>query len=213
MKLAAMSLALAGCAMFSTREETATRDMRLWVTIDSSDDAGTHVNALLDGPFGDPDLGPNDSFSLEIDGAPTPLSPASSGLVADVPTRGGEFAFVLHHDGDHDVTSLATLPPPSNVHGASAGGKLAIDWTPTTLADVTTTLTVKGTCIEPQSIAIRTDTGHYELLASQLQTLPASCAITLGLARALETTTTAFGAAFMDAKITQSETAEATWTP
>ncbi len=208
-------LLLTGCEMLATSNETATRDMRLFVTIDSSDAlAGTHVDATLSGPFGDPDLGPNDSFTLDVDGVPTPLVQGGSAhWTADLATRGGELAFLLHHENDHDVKSVATLPSPSGVHATSSGGKLLVDWAPTIVSDATTTLTVKGWCIEPQSIAIRTDTGHYELVASQLQPLPASCPVTLGLERDVEVTTAPFGEAFMDAHVTQSETAEATWTP
>ncbi len=210
---AALLLLSTACSMLATSPETATRDMRLYVTVDSSD-AGTHVDATLTGPFGDPDLGPSDSFSLFVDGAPTPFSAwTSSRWIADLVARSGELAFVLHHEGDHDVKSIATLPPPSGIHGASSGGKLVVDWTPTLVSGVTTTLTVTGKCIEPQSITIRTDTGHYELVAAQLQALPSSCTLTVGLSRASDVTNAPFGEAFMDAKVTQSESAEIAWAP
>jgi hypothetical protein len=196
--------------MLSTRQETATRDMRLNVTIDSSD-KGTHVIANLGGPFGDPDLGPDDSLALLIDGA-TIVTGAVPSLTLDVAPRGGEFAFALHHEGDHDVTATAMLVPPSNIHATSASGKLVLDWTPHENGG-TTTITVKGTCIQPHEISVLTDTGHYELEAAQLQTLPAACAITLGLSRSSMTTVAFANTPFMYATLAQSETAEGTWTP
>jgi hypothetical protein len=203
-------LFVSGCAMLSTRAETATRDMRLNVTIDSTD-AGTHVVANLGGPFGDPDLGPDDSLALLIDGA-TIVTGSVSSLTLDVAPRGGEFAFALHHPGDHDATATVILVPPSNIHATSVSGKLILDWTPHEDGG-TTTITVKGTCIEPHEISVLTDTGHYELEGAQLQTLPAPCAITLGLSRSSMTTVSFADSPFMFASLAQSETAEGTWTP
>jgi hypothetical protein len=201
---------LASCEMFSTSPVTASRDMHLYVNIASSA-AGTKLSAELNGPFGTPELGPNDTLSLFIDGAPI-ASARVTRLDLELVARSGAFTFALHHEGDHDVNVTTTLVPPSNIHATSAGGKLILDWTPFPNAGEPF-ITVTGTCITPQSIQIETDTGHYELLAAQLQLLPASCALSLGLFRNFQIQVPFQEENFMDVTMSQAETAEGTWTP
>lgn len=204
-------LVVSSCAMFSTEPYTATRDMTLYVTIDASG-AATHVSADLTGPFGRVDLGPNDSLGLLVDGAPIVSSRVTS-FDLDVAERAGDFTFTLHHEGDHDVASTVTLVPPSNVHATSSAGKLLIDWTAFPNGGAPTVV-VLGSCITTQTIHVETDTGHYELLAAQLQTLPEPCAITLTLSRVLQAQIPFLGETFMYATVTtQTESAEAQWTP
>lgn len=210
MKRALFSFVTCSCAMFSTDTYTATRDMRLYVTIDATG-AQTHVTADLTGPFGDVDLGPNDSLGLLVEGAPIVSSRATS-FDLDVPARSGDFTFTIHHEGDHDVAAVATLVPHSSIQATSAPGKLLLDWTPFPNGGAPT-ITVAGTCITTQTIHVQTDTGHYELLAAQFQTLPAPCPITLSLSRILQTQIPFLGQTFMYATVTQAESAEGQWTP
>jgi hypothetical protein len=198
------------CVMFSTEPYTASRDMRLYVTIDSGD-TGTHVSAEITGPLGSVDLGPNDSLALLVDGAPI-TSARATGLELDLAARSGDFTFVIHHEGDHDVAVDVTLVPTSNIHATSAAGKLLLDWTPFPEAGATT-ITVAGTCILSQTIHVQTDTGHYELLASQLQAQPGSCAVSLGLSRSLDAQIPFLGQTFMYATVTQAEIGQGQWTP
>jgi len=201
---------LSSCVMLSTAPYTATRDMRLYVTIDSSA-KGTHVTADITGPVGRIELGPNDSLGLLVDGAPIASARVTS-FVFDVAARSGDFTFALHHEGDHDAKVDVLLVPPSDIHATSSAGKLLLDWTAFPNAGATT-ITVAGTCIVAQTIHVQTDTGHYELLAAQLQTLPEPCAVSLGLSRYLQTQVPIFGATFMYATVTQAETGEGQWTP
>ena len=209
MKRFAMAL-VSSCAMFSTEPYTATRDMRLYVTIDGTKPF-THVTADLTGPFGRVDLGPNDSLALAIDGT-TIVSTRVTSFELDVAARSGDFGFAIHHEGDHDVALDVMLVPVSNIRAASSGGKLLLDWTPFPDAGEPL-ITVAGTCIQTQTIHVQTDTGHYELLAAQLQTLPAGCPISLGLSRNLQTQIPFLGDTFMYATVNQAESAEGTWTP
>jgi hypothetical protein len=196
--------------MLSTEPYTATRDMSLYVTI-ASTTSGTHVSADLIGPLGRVDLGPNDTLGVALDGT-TLVSARVTGFELDVPARSGDFGFALHHEGDHDVALDVTLVPPSNIRATSANGKLLLDWTAFPDAGAPT-ITVTGTCIEPVTIVTQTDTGHYELLASQLQVLPAPCAIALGLSRNLQTQIPFMGASFLYATVSQTESGDGTWTP
>lgn len=206
---------LCACDMLSTREAVATRDMSLYVTIASSDATGTHVTAELNGPFGGEVLGPNDSFTLDVSGAPLELTATGTDAwVADTAERGGNFAFKLHHEGDHDVTSIAPLASPSGIAATAGGGTLSITWLAQVIDGMTTELTITGVCIETQQITIRTDTGKYVVDAAALQKTPVGCPIRLALARALAVRTTPFGdEAFMQANLTQVETVQSTWVP
>ena len=213
MKLARLALlALAGCEFLSTREWTGTRDMRLDVTIASADD-GTHVEASLTGSFGDPQLGPNDTFAATIDGASLPLAQAGTTWSADTAARGGVIAFTLHHEGDYDATVSATLPAPSNVVATSIGGALDLAWTAQPVPGIATTITVSGTCITAQTLSILTDTGHYVIPAAALQAAPSSCPIVVTLARAGDETDSPFASPFLWAHVTQSESVQSTWNP
>jgi len=210
MKRLALAVAACSCAMFSTEPYTATRDMSLYLTIDGTKPL-THVTADLIGPFGRVDLGPNDALGLALDGT-TLVSTRVTAFELDVAARSGDFELTLHHEGDHDVALDVTLVPPSNIHATSSGGKLLLDWTP--FADGgAPIITVTGACILSQTIDIQTDTGHYELLAAQLQLLPEPCAIALGLSRKLQTTIPFMGASFLYATVSQAESGEGTWTP
>lgn len=206
---------LCACDMLSTREEVATRDMSLYVTIASADSTGTHVAAELSGPFGGEVLGPNDSFTLDVSGAPLALtSTGTDAWVADTAERGGNFTFKLHHEGDHDVTSIAPLASPSGISATASGGTLSITWLAQVIDGMTTELDISGVCIETQHITIRTDTGKYVVDAAALQKTPVGCPIQLTLSRALALTTTPFGdEAFMRANLTQIETVQSTWVP
>jgi len=200
---------LSSCAMFSTEPYAATRDMSLYVTIDSGA-SGTHVSGQLSAPV-EIDLGPNDSLAVALDGA-TLFSKRALAFELDAPARSGDFGFALHHEGDHDVALDVTLVPASNIQATSASGKLLLDWTPFPDAGAPT-ITVTGTCIEPQTIVTQTDTGHYEILAAQLQLLPAPCPIALGLSRKLQTAIPFMGKAFLIATVSQTESGTGTWTP
>lgn len=203
-------LCVTSCAWLSTEPYTATRDMKLYVTIDGTV-SPTHVTADLTGPVGRVALGPNDSLSLAIDGASIVSSRVTSFDVSVAP-RSGDFAFSVHHEGDHDVTAHVTLVPASNIHATSAPGKLLLDWTAFPNAGATT-LTVSGACIRPQTVHVQTDTGHYEILAAQLQALPAACSISLALSRDLQTQIAFLGETFMFATVSQAESGEGAWTP
>jgi hypothetical protein len=209
MKLLGLAL-LSSCAMFSTETYTATSDMRLYVTIDSGAD-GTHVTADITSPVEGQVLGPNDSLALLVDGAPIASSRATS-LAADVAARSGEFAFTIHHEGDHDAFVSVTLVPTSNIRATSSAGKLLLDWTAFPNGGEAT-ITVAGTCITTQTVHVLTDTGHYELLAQQFQNQPAPCALSLSLARDLETEVALFGSTFMFATVKQAESGQGQWTP
>jgi len=206
----ALLLFVSSCAWLSTEPYTASRDMKLYVTIDSKT-SGTHVTASMSTLVDRIDLGPNDSFALLVDGAPI-VSARVTEFTIDLATRSGDFTFALHHEGDHDIAVDVTLVPTSNIHATSAGGKLLLDWTAFPDAGATT-IGVSGTCITSQTIHVQTDTGHYELLAAQLQTLPDACAITMSLSRSLQTEIPFLGETFMYATVSQSESAEGQWTP
>lgn len=208
MRLAVVMVS-SSCAMLSTEPYAATRDMSLYVTIDAGA-SGTHVSGELEGPVGI-DLGPNDSLAVALDGT-TLLSSRALAFDLDVPAQSGDFGFALHHEGDHDVALDVTLVPASNIQATSAGGKLLLDWTAFPDGGAPT-ITVTGTCIQSQTIAIQTDTGHYELFAAQLQFLPEPCAIALGLSRELQTTIPFMGRSFLYATVTRTESGEGTWTP
>ena len=204
-------LALGGCGIVSTTRETATVDMHLFVTIDSSDADGTHVDVQLTGPFGDPDLGPHDGLSLTAGGVPTALVAKAGGgqlFAADTSVRGGDFTFSLHHEGDHDASYVARLPGPSGLVATPSGGTLSLAWTPQPREGMTTTLDVSGACITHQAIAVRTDTGRYDIPSGELQVVPTSCAITVTLAREVGVVE-----ASLSGTLTQSETVQSTWIP
>ena len=210
MKLVRLAVVLvSSCAMLSTEPYAATRDMSLYVTIDSGA-AGTHVTGELSAPVAI-DLGSNDSLAVALDGA-TLVSSRTLAFDLDVPARSGDFGFVLHHEGDHDVALDVTLVPASNIQATSSNGKLLLDWTAFPDAGAPT-IGVTGTCIEPQTIVTQTDTGHYELLAAQLQVLPEPCAISLGLSRNLQTQVPFMGKSFLFATVSQAESGVGTWTP
>jgi hypothetical protein len=198
------------CAMFSTEPYTATRDMRLYVTIDATGPV-THVTADLIAQFGSVDLGPNDSLGMLIDGTPI-VSARVTSFDLDVGARSGDFTFLVHHEGDHDAAVDVTLVPQSGIQATSAPGKLLLDWTAFPNGG-DATITVTGTCIRSQTIHVQTDTGHYELLAAQLQELPASCAISLGLSRILQAQVPFLGDTFMFATVSQAEFGDGQWTP
>jgi hypothetical protein len=200
------------CAMFSTEPYTATRDMRLYVTIDATTSATTtHVTADLTAMFGSVELGPNDALGMLVDGVPI-VSARVTSFDLDVGAASGDFGFTVHHEGDHDAAVDVTLVPHSNIQATSSAGKLLLDWTAFPNAG-DTTITVTGTCIHAQTIHVRTDTGHYELASAQLQELPVACAISLGLARSLQTEVPFMGDTFMVATVNQAESAEGQWTP
>ena len=209
MKRLALAI-LPSCAMLSTEPYTATRDMSLYVTIDGATPV-THLSAYLTGSLGPVQLGPNDALSVALDGT-TLVSSRVLAFEIAVPARSGDFGFALRHEGDHDVALDVTLVPPSNVHATSSGGKLLLDWTPFPGAG-TPTITVTGSCIQSKTIEIQTDTGHYELLAAQLQTLPVGCPIALGLSRRRQTAIPFMDKSFLFATVSQTESAEGTWTP
>ena len=213
MKLAAAiaPVVFVGCEFLSTRETTGTRDMRLWVVVGSSD-AGTHVSMALTGPFGDPELGPSDSFEATLAGAPLALAGDPAAWTADTPARGGALVFTLRHEGDYDATASTSVPPPSGLAGKTESGALVLDWTPQAVAG-TTTITIAGDCAATQTLAIATDTGHYVVQGAQLQAVPSACTLTGTLERDLVVDDSPWDSPFLNATITQKESVQIAWNP